>query len=161
MAKAVRTRNEKATAQKPAPRESRGTWRVSAWRVGFGWARAIEFMAQACATAAGVAAQAARELRVGIATSHRSDLAPLLAEAEPLRDWPGFDEVVRKVASFLGVSLQYLVRTPGGEELTVIEQNNRSAAQPRGGPVGPGQEVLLAWHPEHTFVVDKETEHVA
>lgn len=64
-----------------------------------------------------------------------------------------------EVASFLGVSLQYLVRTPGGEELTVIEQNNRSAAHPRGGPVGPGQEVLLSWRPEHTFVVTKEHQH--
>jgi spermidine/putrescine transport system ATP-binding protein len=57
------------------------------------------------------------------------------------------------VASFLGVSLQYLVRTPGGEELTVVEQN-RAGIQ--GGSVGPGQEVLLAWRPEHTFVVTKE-----
>ena len=33
-------------------------------------------------------------------------------------------------------SLQYLVRTPGGEELTVIEQNRAGA---HGGTVGPGQ----------------------
>jgi spermidine/putrescine transport system ATP-binding protein len=63
------------------------------------------------------------------------------------------------VASFLGVSLQYLVRTPGGEELTVIEQNNRVPSHPHGGSVGPGQEVLLAWRPEHTFVVTKEQQH--
>jgi spermidine/putrescine transport system ATP-binding protein len=55
-----------------------------------------------------------------------------------------------EVASFLGVSLQYLVRTPGGEELTVVAQN-------RGGEsFGPGADVLLAWQPEHTFVVAKE-----
>jgi spermidine/putrescine transport system ATP-binding protein len=54
--------------------------------------------------------------------------------------------------------LQYVVRAPGGEELTVIEQNR---AGTHGATVGPGREVLLAWRPEHTFVVDKETEHVA
>jgi spermidine/putrescine transport system ATP-binding protein len=63
------------------------------------------------------------------------------------------------VASFLGVSLQYLIRTPGGEELTVVEQNNRVPTHPHGGSVGPGQEVLLAWRPEHTFVVTKEKQH--
>ena len=55
-----------------------------------------------------------------------------------------------EVAAFLGVSLQYLVRTPSGGELTVIEQNRD------GGALGPGREVTLAWRPEHTFVVSKE-----
>ncbi|HEX2086696.1 MAG TPA: ABC transporter ATP-binding protein [Solirubrobacteraceae bacterium] len=63
-----------------------------------------------------------------------------------------------EVAAYLGVSLQYVVRTPGGEELTVIEQNRAGA---HGGSVGPGRDVLLAWRPEHTFVVDKEIEHAA
>jgi spermidine/putrescine transport system ATP-binding protein len=63
-----------------------------------------------------------------------------------------------EVASYLGVSLQYVVRAPGGEELTVIEQNRAGA---HGGSVGPGRDVLLAWRPEHTFVVDKEPEHAA
>ncbi|HWT95257.1 MAG TPA: ABC transporter ATP-binding protein [Solirubrobacteraceae bacterium] len=58
------------------------------------------------------------------------------------------------VASFLGVTLQYLIRTPGGDELTVVEQNRAGA---HGGTCGPGQEVLLAWRPEHTFVVTKES----
>ncbi|HEX8121178.1 MAG TPA: ABC transporter ATP-binding protein [Solirubrobacteraceae bacterium] len=62
-----------------------------------------------------------------------------------------------EVASYLGVSLQYVVRAPGGEELTVIEQNRGA----QGGTVGPGRDVLLAWRPEHTFVVDKESEHAA
>jgi spermidine/putrescine transport system ATP-binding protein len=61
-----------------------------------------------------------------------------------------------EVAAYLGVSLQYVVRAPGGEELTVIEQNRAGA---HGATVGPGRDVLLAWRPEHTFVVDKETEH--
>lgn len=58
------------------------------------------------------------------------------------------------LASFLGVSIQYLVRTPGGEELTVVEQNRGTEATH--GTIGPGQDVLLTWAPEHTFVVPKE-----
>lgn len=63
-----------------------------------------------------------------------------------------------EVAAYLGVSLQYVVRSPGGEELTVIEQNRAGGDA---GSVGPGRDVLLAWRPEHTFVVDKEIEHAA
>jgi spermidine/putrescine transport system ATP-binding protein len=63
-----------------------------------------------------------------------------------------------EVAAYLGVSLQYVVRAPGGEELTVIEQNRTGA---HGGTIGPGRDVLLAWRPEHTFVVDKETPNAA
>jgi spermidine/putrescine transport system ATP-binding protein len=57
------------------------------------------------------------------------------------------------LASFLGVSIQYLVRTPGGEELTVVEQNTGAAGTEA---FGPGRDVLLTWNPEHTFVVAKE-----
>jgi spermidine/putrescine transport system ATP-binding protein len=57
------------------------------------------------------------------------------------------------VASFLGVSIQYLVRAPGGEELTVFAQN-RDGAQPTS--LGAGQDVLLTWAPEHTFVVGRD-----
>jgi spermidine/putrescine transport system ATP-binding protein len=57
------------------------------------------------------------------------------------------------VAAFLGVSIQYLVRAPGGEELTVIAQN-LDGAEPES--LGPGREVQLAWDPQHTFVVAKE-----
>jgi spermidine/putrescine transport system ATP-binding protein len=58
------------------------------------------------------------------------------------------------VASFLGVSIQYVVRAAGGEELTVFAQN-LDGAEPES--LGPGREVQLAWAPQHTFVVPKET----
>ncbi len=54
------------------------------------------------------------------------------------------------VAAFLGVSIQYLVRAAGGEELTVIAQN-LDGAEP--ASLGPGREVQLSWDPHHTFVV--------
>ena len=57
------------------------------------------------------------------------------------------------VAAFLGVSIQYVIRAAGGEELTVIAQNMDGS-----GPdtLGPGSEVDLTWNPQHTFVVAKE-----
>ena len=58
------------------------------------------------------------------------------------------------VAAFLGVSIQYLISTAGGEELTVIAQN-ADGAEPE--TLGPGREVQLAWMPQHTFVVAKES----
>jgi spermidine/putrescine transport system ATP-binding protein len=54
------------------------------------------------------------------------------------------------IASFLGVSIQYVVTAPGGEELTVIAPN-RDGGQP--SSLGVGREVLLTWDPQHTFVV--------
>jgi spermidine/putrescine transport system ATP-binding protein len=61
------------------------------------------------------------------------------------------------VAAFLGVSIQYLIKAAGGEELTVIAQN-LDGAEP--DSFGPGREVQLAWSPHHTFVVAKEQPNV-
>ena len=58
------------------------------------------------------------------------------------------------VASFLGTSIQYLVRVDGGEELTIVSPN-REGAEPES--LGPGRQVVLTWDPHHTFVVGKET----
>jgi spermidine/putrescine transport system ATP-binding protein len=60
------------------------------------------------------------------------------------------------VASFLGVSIQYLIQAAGGEELTVFAQN-ADGAEPES--FGPGREVQLTWNPQHTFVVAQETPH--
>ena len=59
------------------------------------------------------------------------------------------------VANFLGVSIQYVVRAAGGEELTVFAPNREGAA-PEG--VGVGREVQLVWEPRHTFVVTEGEE---
>jgi spermidine/putrescine transport system ATP-binding protein len=98
--------------------------------------------------AARVAAHAAGEVRVGV----RPEKITLLPrEAVP----PGGTNVLHgtvSVASFLGVSIQYLIRAAGGEELTVVAQNTDGV-----GPdsLGAGREVQLAWSPQHTFVVAK------
>jgi spermidine/putrescine transport system ATP-binding protein len=52
-------------------------------------------------------------------------------------------------ASFIGVSTQYLVRTPWGQELMVFEQNQGGADLKR-----KGDTVGLSWSVEHTFALD-------
>ena len=59
------------------------------------------------------------------------------------------------VASFLGVSIHYVVRSAGGEELTVFQQN-LDGAEP--DSLGAGREVQLSWDPQHTFVVAADAE---
>ncbi len=57
------------------------------------------------------------------------------------------------VASYLGTSIQYLVETKTGRELTVIAPNRDGDAA---GSIGPGRDVSLAWDPVHTFVVQRQ-----
>jgi spermidine/putrescine transport system ATP-binding protein len=57
------------------------------------------------------------------------------------------------VASFLGTSIQYVIRASGGEELTVFAQN-LDGTEPESFAVG--REVQLAWNPQNTFVVARE-----
>lgn len=52
-------------------------------------------------------------------------------------------------ASFSGVSTQYMVRTPWGQELVVFVQNLGV-----GGVLVPGTVVDLHWDPAHTFALD-------
>jgi spermidine/putrescine transport system ATP-binding protein len=58
-------------------------------------------------------------------------------------------------ASFTGVSTQYLVRMPWGQEITVFRQNtgvrnNTGVAE----VVAVGTPVRLSWEPQHTFGLD-------
>jgi spermidine/putrescine transport system ATP-binding protein len=57
------------------------------------------------------------------------------------------------VASYLGTSIQYVVETKTGRELTVIAMNRAGDAA---GSIGPGRDVSLAWDPAHTFVVQRQ-----
>lgn len=58
-------------------------------------------------------------------------------------------------ASYLGVSTQYQVEARGGARLTVYEQNVERAT--RAELWAPGEEVLLTWSPDHSFVVADAT----
>jgi spermidine/putrescine transport system ATP-binding protein len=57
------------------------------------------------------------------------------------------------VASYLGVSIQYVVETKAGRELTVIAPNRDGDTT---DSIGPGRDVSLAWDPAHTFVVQRQ-----
>jgi spermidine/putrescine transport system ATP-binding protein len=91
---------------------------------------------------------------------HGSDAVRIGVRPEKVRLSPAGTEATGNVlrgtvvvASFLGVSIQYVVRAAGGEELTVFAQN-LDGAEPES--LGPGREVQLSWDPQHTFVVAKE-----
>jgi spermidine/putrescine transport system ATP-binding protein len=53
--------------------------------------------------------------------------------------------------SFVGVSTQYLVRMPWGQELSVFEQNTGAHR-----PFARGAAVHLHWQPSHAFVLERE-----
>jgi spermidine/putrescine transport system ATP-binding protein len=59
-------------------------------------------------------------------------------------------------ASFTGVSTQYLVRMPWGQELMVFAQNMGAAGQ-----VPVGATVALHWDPAHTFGLDGSQDEAA
>ena len=52
-------------------------------------------------------------------------------------------------ASFTGLSTQYLVRTPWGQELQVFSQNLSAD-----DVVRLGDDVVVSWDPSHTFGLD-------
>ncbi|HEX5017622.1 MAG TPA: ABC transporter ATP-binding protein [Actinomycetes bacterium] len=52
-------------------------------------------------------------------------------------------------ASYIGVSTQYLVELPWGQEVGVFAQNLSTE-----GPLSKGDEVVLHWNPAHTFALD-------
>jgi spermidine/putrescine transport system ATP-binding protein len=51
---------------------------------------------------------------------------------------------------YAGVSTEYLLRTPWGQEMSVF-----SANQSAGEPLAPGTEVVAHWYPPHSFVLDR------
>jgi spermidine/putrescine transport system ATP-binding protein len=63
------------------------------------------------------------------------------------------DGVIRD-ASYIGVSTQYIVELRDRRRITVYEQNVERAT--RAELWAPGEEVTLAWSPDHSFVVPDE-----
>jgi spermidine/putrescine transport system ATP-binding protein len=57
-------------------------------------------------------------------------------------------------ASYMGVSTQYQVEIAGGDPVTVYEQNVERAS--RSELWTPGEQVILSWTPDHTFVIEDE-----
>jgi len=87
-----------------------------------------------------------KQVLVGV----RPEKIVLLGADEPVRQ--GLNRLAGGVvadASFSGVSTQYLVRMPWGQQLTVFTQNLGV-----GGVVPVGTPVTLAWEPAHTFALE-------
>ena len=59
-----------------------------------------------------------------------------------------------RAASYMGVSTQYQVEVPGDRRITVFEQNVERASKAELWE--PGEEVVVAWQPQHSFVVKDE-----
>jgi spermidine/putrescine transport system ATP-binding protein len=65
----------------------------------------------------------------------------------------GTDNVIEgtvHVATFVGVSNVYSVKTRSGQTITVYAQNLGTSED---RPPSAGEDIALTWHPEHTFVV--------
>jgi spermidine/putrescine transport system ATP-binding protein len=74
-----------------------------------------------------------------------------LADSEPQNGSNLLASGVVSDVSFIGVSTQYLVRMPWGQELTVFEQNSGARE-----PFTVGAKVDLHWARAHTFLLDAE-----
>lgn len=84
-----------------------------------------------------------REVQIGVRPEKLSFYGRGTSENTPANRLTG----VIADASFLGTSTQYLVEVPGIGQVAVVEQN-------LGEIHAPGEEVVVAWKPEHTFVVE-------
>ena len=66
-----------------------------------------------------------------------------------VRDNENRVDVVVSDSSFIGVSTQYLVHAPWGQELTVFAQNTY-----RDERLVPGARAVVTWAPDHAFALD-------
>ncbi|MEO8207751.1 MAG: ABC transporter ATP-binding protein [Chloroflexota bacterium] len=86
-------------------------------------------------------------LRIGV----RPEKIRLYAEGAPVPDQMNRLEGQVMDASYLGASTSYIIRSKGGERITVFEQN--LARTSHGSLHRPGQQVQVTWSPDHTFAV--------
>ncbi len=80
----------------------------------------------------------------------RPEKVLIARESEPI-DAPGnhMSGGIISDVSFVGVSTQYLVRMPWGQELMAFEQNTGARAL-----LPPGTKVDVTWRPEYAFLLD-------
>lgn len=81
---------------------------------------------------------------------------------EPTDDVPpGLNRLAGTIsdASYLGVSTQYIVTLADGHKVTVYEQNVQRATKSE--LWSTGEQVVLAWSPEHSFIVDESAQTAA
>jgi spermidine/putrescine transport system ATP-binding protein len=90
--------------------------------------------------------------RTSVDVGIRPEKIRIHKEGEPTPE--GFNHLDGTVvdASYLGVSTQYIVETPGGARVQVYEQNIERTT--RAELWERGDTVHLTWSPDHTFVVE-------
>jgi spermidine/putrescine transport system ATP-binding protein len=88
---------------------------------------------------------APRELRIGV----RPEKVRIMPASEPAENGANRLKGTVRDVSYIGVSTQYVVDTPGGDELVAIAQNTGRGAR----HLATGEPVQVSWDPEHTFVI--------
>lgn len=89
-----------------------------------------------------------------IAIGIRPEKIRLLERTDPVKGNPNRLEGVVTDASYIGVSTQYVVELPDERRVTVFEQNVERASKAELWQ--PGEQVLMTWLPEHSFIVADE-----
>jgi spermidine/putrescine transport system ATP-binding protein len=85
------------------------------------------------------------DVRIGV----RPEKVRVLPQSDPPEpDANRLAGTVRDV-SYIGVSTQYVIDTPTGEELVAIAQNTGRGAR----HLSSGEAVQVLWDPQHTFVI--------
>jgi spermidine/putrescine transport system ATP-binding protein len=87
----------------------------------------------------------ASELKLGV----RPEKLRIMAAGEPAPADCNVLEAEVEVVTYMGVNHQYNVRTRAGQTLTVYAQNFGV-----GAAIAAGDAVRLAWHREHSFVIE-------
>ncbi|MCC6619248.1 MAG: ABC transporter ATP-binding protein [Chloroflexi bacterium] len=95
-----------------------------------------------------------RLVRIGV-RPEKLRVLPVTDAAEPHDSDSNLLEGTVLDASYIGVSTQYLVETADGTRLTVYAQNLETSGANEG--LADGQRVRLAWKPQHTFVIARNT----
>ncbi len=91
---------------------------------------------------------APRQVRIGV----RPEKARLLPASEPAEAGANRLSGTIRDVSYIGVSTQYIIDTPSGDELVAIVQNAGRGAR----HLLRGESVQLFWDPENTFVITDE-----
>ena len=82
----------------------------------------------------------------------RPEKARLLPASEPSEAGANRLSGIIRDVSYIGVSTQYIIDTPSGDELVAIVQNAGRGAR----HLLRGESVQLFWDPENTFVITDE-----
>ena len=86
------------------------------------------------------------EIQIGV----RPEKVTLIPAGESVPDGSNVLKGTILVSAFLGISIHYVIRAAGGEELQVFAQNTDGSEA-----FAVGREVQLVWKPDHTFVVER------